>query len=35
MAEKKYIIDNPDLMAEWDREKNNGLGLEPKNYHMG
>lgn len=29
MAEKKYIIDNPDLMAEWDWEKNKELGLEP------
>ena len=29
MAEKKYIIDNPDLMAEWDWEKNNELGLNP------
>lgn len=29
MAEKKYIIDNPDLMAEWDWEKNNELELNP------
>lgn len=35
MAEKKYIIDNPDLMAEWDWEKNNGLGLEPKKLSYG
>ena len=25
MAEKKYIIDNAELMAEWNWEKNNGL----------
>lgn len=30
MAEKKYIIDNPDLMAEWDWEKNNAVSLNPK-----
>ena len=29
MKEKKYIIDNAELMAEWDREKNNALGLDP------
>jgi len=28
-AEKKYIIDNAQLMAEWDWEKNNELGLDP------
>jgi translation initiation factor IF-1 len=28
--EKKYLIDNPTLMAEWDWEKNNELGLDPK-----
>lgn len=27
--EKKYLIDNPKLMAEWDWEKNNELGLDP------
>lgn len=27
--EKKYVIDNPDLMAEWDWEKNDELGLDP------
>ncbi len=27
--EKKYLIDNPALMAEWDWEKNNELGLLP------
>lgn len=28
--EKKYLIDNPTLMAEWNWEKNNELGLDPK-----
>ena len=35
MAEKKYIIDNPNLMAEWDWEKNNELGLEPSKITSG
>ena len=30
MAEKKYIIDNPALMAEWDWEKNNEIGYAYK-----
>ena len=32
MAEKKekqYVSDNAQLMAEWDWEKNNELGLDP------
>lgn len=29
MAEKKYVIDNAELMAEWDWEKNNELGFNP------
>ena len=29
MAEKKYVIDNPALMAEWNLEKNDALGLQP------
>ena len=29
MAEKKYIIDNPALMVEWDWEKNSKLGFNP------
>ena len=29
MAEKKYIIDNAELMAEWNWEKNNELGFNP------
>ena len=29
MAEKKYIIDNAELMAEWDWEKNNERGFIP------
>ena len=35
MAEKKYIIDNAELMAEWDREKNNELKLDPKTLTLG
>ena len=27
MAEKKYVIDNAKLMAEWDWKKNNELGF--------
>ncbi len=30
MAEKKYIIDNAELMAEWNWKKNNELGFDPK-----
>ena len=33
--EKKYLIDNPTLMAEWNYEKNNELGLDPKNLTLG
>ena len=29
MAEKKHIIDNAELMAEWDWDKNRTLGLDP------
>lgn len=29
MTEKKYIIDNDELMAEWNWEKNAALGLDP------
>ena len=29
MTEKKYLIDNAELMAEWDWEKNNALGFDP------
>ncbi len=35
MAEKKYIIDNPELMAEWNWEKNNELGFEPSMLTTG
>ena len=35
MAEKKYIIDNPDLMAEWDWKKNDELGLNPSTITSG
>ena len=33
--EKKYIIDNPVLMAEWNWKKNNELGLDPKTLTVG
>jgi hypothetical protein len=33
--EKKYIIDNSALMAEWDWEKNNELGLSPDTLTIG
>ena len=33
--EKKYLIDNPTLMAEWNWEKNNELGLDPKMLTLG
>ena len=29
MAEKKYVIDNAELMAEWNWEKNDELGIAP------
>ena len=35
MAEKKYVIDNAKLMAEWDWEKNNKLGFDPKTLTLG
>lgn len=35
MAEKKYIIDNTKLMAEWNWEKNNELGFDPKTLTLG
>ena len=35
MAEKKYIIDNPALMAEWDWEKNNAIGLDSCKLTIG
>jgi hypothetical protein len=35
MAEKKYVIDNPALMAEWNFEKNNALGLKPTVLTVG
>ena len=33
--EKKYLIDNPTLMAEWNWEKNNELGLNPNELTLG
>ena len=35
MAEKKYIIDNAKLMAEWDWKKNNELGFNPETLTLG
>ena len=35
MAEKKYIIDNAELMAEWNWERNNELGFDPKTLTLG
>jgi len=33
--EKKYVSDNAQLMAEWDWEKNNAIGLDPHKLVMG
>ncbi len=35
MDEKKYIIDNEELMKEWDWDKNNEMGLDPKKLVEG
>ena len=35
MAEKKYVIDNAELMAEWNWEKNNGLDFDPMQLTLG
>ena len=35
MAEKKYVIDNAELMAEWNWEKNNKLNFDPKTLTLG
>lgn len=35
MAEKKYVIDNAQLMAEWDLEKNLTLGFSPNLISLG
>ena len=35
MSEKKYIIDNKDLMEEWDFEQNNKLSLDPQKLTYG
>ena len=35
MAEKKYVIDNAKLMAEWDWEKNTELNFDPKTLTLG
>ena len=33
--EKKYVSDNAQLMAEWDWEKNNALGLDQSKLTYG
>ncbi len=33
--EKRYLSDNAQLMAEWDWEKNNELGFDPKTLTLG
>ena len=35
MAEKKYVIDNAELMAEWNWEKNSELKFDPKLLTVG
>ncbi len=35
MKEKKYIIDNAELMAEWNWEKNDELNFDPKTLTLG
>jgi len=35
MSEKHYISENGQLMAEWDWEKNNALGINPKSFTLG
>ena len=35
MAEKKYVIDNAELMAEWNWEKNNKFGFDPTTLTLG
>ena len=33
--EKRYVSDNARLMAEWDCEKNTGLGFDPTKLTLG
>lgn len=35
MVEKKYVIDYPNLMAEWDWNKNNEINLDPSKITHG
>lgn len=35
MTEKKFIIDIPELMAEWDWEKNAEAGFSPNELTYG
>lgn len=34
-SEKKYVSDSPELMREWDFEKNITIGLDPQNLSVG
>ena len=33
--EKRYVIDNAQLMSEWNYEKNQVQGIEPQNITVG
>ena len=33
--EKEFVIDNAELMAEWNWEKNNELSFDPKTLTLG
>ena len=35
MSEKHYISENAQLMAEWNWEKNNDLGISPNSFTLG
>ena len=35
MSEKQNIVSYPDLLAEWDWEKNNAIGLQPESISLG
>ena len=35
MSEKQYVIDNKELISEWDWEKNNAIGLKPQKLSCG
>ena len=35
MKEKKYVIENEELMKEWDWNKNQGLNYNPSQITLG